>query len=383
MANSGLKRRSSVLFIGKRHYTNRDAFSERYGRIFQLPWHWARNGMPVRLWLLDYHGSQTERDADGSLEIISTPLRRVGWLAEWLRLVVTGAGRRRLQTVVASGDCYIGMLGYALARLVGARFVFDVYDKYDEFGGYRSLFGFKPFQYLLARADAILFASRALLDSLGTSKSVCILVPNGVDQERFRPLDKLAARRERGLPEKTSLVGYFGSMEPDRGVSDLIAAVQILRGQGSDVQLLLGGRLGPDIDVSQPGVRYVGNVGFADMPTMLASCDALAVPYRRSTFMDAGASNKIAEALACGRPLVATRTPNLVSNFPGQVSVLGERLAEPGDIRDLARVLSLQLADPVLSPMPEDMAWSTVACATACSLGMTIHDPASPVTPRE
>jgi glycosyltransferase involved in cell wall biosynthesis len=383
MANSGLKRRASVLFIGKRHYTNRDAFSERYGRIFQLPWHWARGGMPVRLWLLDYHGSQAERAAEGSLEIISTPLRRVDWLVEWLRIVAAAVGHRRPQTVVASGDCYIGLLGYALARLVGARFVFDVYDKYDEFGGYRRLLGFKPFPYLLARADAILFASRALLDSLGTHKSVCVLVPNGVDQERFRPLDKLAARRERGLPEKSALVGYFGSMEPDRGVPDLIAAVQILRGQGSDVQLLLGGRLGPGVDVSQPGVTYVGNVGFADMPTMLASCDVLAVPYRRSTFMDAGASNKIAEALACGRPLVATRTPNLIANFPGQVSVLGERLAEPGDIEDLARVLSLQLADPILSPMPENMAWRTIACATACSLGLPIHDTTSPVTSQE
>lgn len=371
-----------VLFLGKRHYTNRDAFAECYGRIFQMPRHWARQGARVRLWLLDYHGSQQERATHGALDVISTPLKRLGWLAEWLR-AMAALGRDRPATIVASGDCYIGFLGLVLARVVRARFVFDVYDKYDEFAGYRTLAGFKPFPYLLTHADALLFASRALLDSLGNAKRPCLLVPNGVDQERFRSMDMSAARRGVGLPQNGVIVGYFGSMEPDRGVGDLIAAVQILRAQGRDVQLLLGGRLNPGLDVHHPGVKYVGNVGFEDMPGMLASCDVLAVPYRRSVFMDAGASNKIAEALACGRPLVATRTPNLLANFPAQASLLGDRLAEPGDAQDLARVLALQLAEPILCAMPANMTWQAIAYTTARALGLPLRSAAAPTSRTE
>lgn len=110
---------------------------------------------------------------------------------------------------------------------------------------------------------------------------------------------------------------------------------------------------------------------------MLASCDALAVPYRRSAFMDAGASNKIAEALACARPLVATMTPNLTANFPEQVAMLGDRLAEPSNVQDLARVLALQLEHPVVSPMPPGMTWSAIADMTARSL----HFLGSPLMP--
>ena len=361
----------SVLFIGKRHYTNRDALVERYGRIFQLPWHWSKAGMRVQLWLLDYHGRDVERSCDEGLQIISTPLKHPEWIKEWLRQSLPFRSSERPDVVVASGDSYIGTLGSVLARAAGARFVFDVYDKYDEFGGFRRPLGFDAFRYLLARADARLFASRALIDSLGAEKGINLLVPNGIDADRFRPLDKQASRKALGLPEDACFVGYFGSMEPDRGVADLVGAVHWLRKRGSAVELLLGGKLSSEVDPGQPGIRYVGNVPFMNVPAMLASCDALAVPYRRSTFMDAGASNKIAEALACARPVVATMTPNLTANFPEQVAALDGRLAEPGNVRDLARVLSLQLEHPVLSPMPGGMTWSAIAEATARALHLS------------
>jgi len=53
--------RSSVLFIGKRFYTNRDALTERYGRIYQLPHLWAEDGVSTRLWLVDYKTRETRR----------------------------------------------------------------------------------------------------------------------------------------------------------------------------------------------------------------------------------------------------------------------------------------------------------------------------------
>lgn len=362
-----------VLFIGKRHYTNRDALEEKYGRIFQLPWCWSRSGLTCELWLLDYRGRRTERRGHGTLKVTSTPLHGLGWILQWLRQLRRLRHTGSSAVVVASGDCYIGLLAWVLARLSKARFVFDVYDKYDEFGGYRRPMGFDLFGHLRACADATLFASRALLKSLGQESGSSVLVPNGVDEERFRAMDKLVSRKKLGLPEDAVFVGYFGSMEPDRGVADLISAVQALRQEtGSNLEVLLGGRVHPAVDVRQVGVRYVGNVPFAEVPLMLASCDVLAVPYRRSAFMDAGASNKIAEAIVCARPLVATLTPNLMANFPDQVAVLGNRLAEPGNVRDLARVLAMQLNEPMLSPMPSGMTWEAIALATARALRLPV-----------
>ena len=104
-------------------------------------------------------------------------------------------------------------------------------------------------------------------------------------------------------------------MEPDRGVQDLIAAVQILREQGQSIELLLGGKAHDSLQLDQPGIRYLGNVPFADVPYALAACDVLAIPHRRSAFLDAAAPNKVGEALVMQRPIVATRSPNLTANF--------------------------------------------------------------------
>jgi hypothetical protein len=142
--------------MGKRFYTNRDALTERYGRIYQLPRYWADEGVHTRLWLVDYHTRETRHVSDGSLEVLSSPA--LGLRSAW-RLLGERFGRsgRRPDTLVASGDCYIGLVAWRLAKRIGARFVFDVYDKYDEFPTYRRLPGLDPFAFLLERADTRLF----------------------------------------------------------------------------------------------------------------------------------------------------------------------------------------------------------------------------------
>ena len=358
----------TVLFIGKRFYTNRDALRERYGRIWQLPWHWVHAGFPAHLWLVDYHTKENVHEATDGLEVISTPARNFLLFRHWLREFFNK--NQKIKTIVASGDCYIGLMAYWLARRLDANFVFDVYDKYDEFGGYRKLPGFDPLKFLLKNSNVRFFASKALLHDLSPAAHRDILVPNGVDLEKFTPRDKKESRASLDLPQDIQIIGYFGGMEPDRGVSDLIDAVRLLRKNGMNLELLLGGKPVPGLDLQQPGIRYLGNVPFERMPVALASCDMLAVPYRRSAFMDAGASNKIAEAIACARPLVATRTPNLMANFPAQTQQLGSLLANPEDPADLARVIRAQSNQQILVDIPDGMSWKDIALDVAQKLSL-------------
>ena len=358
----------TVLFIGKRFYTNRDALRERYGRIWQLPWHWVHAGFPTQLWLVDYHSKENVHETKDGLEVISTPARNLLLLRHCIREFFNE--NKKIETVIASGDCYIGLMAYWLARRMHANFIFDVYDKYDEFGGYRRLPGFDPFKFLLKHSNVRLFASKALLHDLSPAAHHDILVPNGVDMERFMPRDKIESRTALDLSQDVQMIGYFGGMEPDRGVADLIEAVRLLRQDGMNLELLLGGKLVAGLDIHQPGVRYLGNVPFERMPVALASCDMLAIPYRRSAFMDAGASNKIAEAIACARPLVATRTPNLMANFPAQAQQLGSLLGNPGDPADLARVIRAQANQQILVDMPDGMSWKDIALDVARKLSL-------------
>src|SRR5690554_1381072 len=350
-------KKMNILFIGKRFNTNRDALLEKFGRNYQFPLHLAQRHN-VALWLVDYHSKTTIQCSDGPLSITSTPVKNLAVFKHYL----LGAYKstQPIDMVIASGDCYIALMAQRIAKKLKAKFVFDVYDKYDEFGGYVRPLGFDLFGYLLKKADMRLFASHALLHSLGQPKHDAIL-SNGLDANHFRPIDKIEARRKLQLPADATYVGYFGSMEPDRGVQDLIAALQILREQGQSIELLLGGKAHDSLQLDQPGIRYLGNVPFADVPYALAACDVLAIPHRRSAFLDAAAPNKVGEALVMQRPIVATRSPNLVANFQQQAQELDPYLAEPSQPSSLAAALALQLLDRCLISPPAGMYWDEVA----------------------
>lgn len=345
----------NILFIGKRFNTNRDALLEKFGRNYQFPLHLAKNNN-VTLWLVDYHSKQTITTQDGALSITSTPVKNLSVATHYWQ---QSRQRPAVDIVIASGDCYIAFMAYRLAQKLKAKFVFDVYDKYDEFGGYVRPFGFDLFGYLLKKADMRLFASHALLRDLGQD-GIDAILSNGIDAEHFRPIDQALARQKLQLPADACYVGYFGSMEPDRGVQDLIAAVQLLRGQGHKLELLLGGKAGADLDLTQAGIRYLGNVPFQDVPYALAACDVLAIPHRRSPFLDAAAPNKVSEAMIMQRPIVATHSPNLTANFPELVEQLIPYLASPGNPNSLAQAIKKQMIDRFVMIGSEGFYWNDI-----------------------
>lgn len=353
-----------LLFIGKRFNTNRDALKEKFGRNYQFPLHLAKQH-DVNLWLVDYHSTSTIYSTDGTLDIISTPIKNLALFKHYIFKKYKTA--QPIDIVIASGDCYIGLMAQRIAKKIKAKFVFDVYDKYDEFGGYIKPLGFDIFSHLLKTADMRMFASNALLKTLGKPESDTIL-SNGIDANHFRPIDKMEARQKINLPAEQDFIGYFGSMEPDRGVQDLIAAVQILRAQGRNIELLLGGKSDASLNLQQPGIRYLGNVDFENVPYALAACDVLAVPHRRSAFLDAAAPNKIGEAMVMRQPIVTTLSPSLMANFPQQAQELALYIAEPGNPASLAEKILKQFLDLKTVTTPSNIYWNDITANTETKL---------------
>ena len=365
----------NILFIGKRFYTNKDALEERFGRIFHLPSEWALADHSVLLWLLDYHSRKPARQMESGMEIASTPvpsaaMARVAWAA---------FSRFRPKLIVASGDCYIGLLGLVLARLTGAKFVFDIYDKYDEFGGYRRPLGWDLFGFLIRRADLCLYASRALAGRLSQARpeGPIVVVANGVDGNMFHPMVAAECRAVLGFDAGRIVVGYFGGMEPDRGVQDLVDAIELLRKEGHEILMLVCGKEHPATKLSHDWIDYRGMVPHEKMPLYINACDLLVVPYRLSEFMDMGASCKIAEYLMCRRPIVSTTTPNLTANFPDQAAELGAALCRPGNPRDLARAISYQLGQKIVASAPAGFTWPEIAAKALADIGRNAKEGSS------
>jgi len=176
-----------------------------------------------------------------------------------------------------------------------------------------------------------------------------VVVPDGGDVAVGMP-DRLAARRQLGLPEAGPLLLFFGVLRRDKGIEDLLDAVRRVR----DVpfHLVVAGwpmeytadeitQLVRRLAIDNRTVLRLAYVADADVPAYFAACDALVLPYPRA--YTGGSGPLMKGACTYGRPVIATR-----------VSTMGELverhtlglLAEPEDAASLAAQIERFLALP-------------------------------------
>ena len=122
--------------------------------------------------------------------------------------------------------------------------------------------------------------------------------PNGVDESKFRILDRAACRRELGLPEDAFIVVYTGAFTANKGVDRLSRA---LEGCENVYSLFMGqGPLEPDCD----RILHKGRVPNDRVAAYLNAADVFVLPTRGE-----GCCNAIVEALSCGLPVISSDLP--------------------------------------------------------------------------
>jgi len=122
------------------------------------------------------------------------------------------------------------------------------------------------------------------------------LWPRGVDLEQFAPAHRSPALRAELAPRGELLVGVVARLAVEKRL-DLLAAVAGLPG----VQLVVVGD-GPQrrqLGRALPGARFLGQLGGAELGTVVASLDLFVHPGADETFCQA-----VQEALAAGVPAV-------------------------------------------------------------------------------
>ncbi len=122
--------------------------------------------------------------------------------------------------------------------------------------------------------------------------------PNGVDENKFRVLDKAACRKELGLPADAFIVAYTGTFSSNKGVDRLSQALQACDNVHS---IFMGqGALEPECD----GILFKGRVPNDQVAKYLNAADVFVLPTRGE-----GCCNAIVEALSCGLPVISSDLP--------------------------------------------------------------------------
>jgi glycosyltransferase involved in cell wall biosynthesis len=278
--------------------------------------------------------SLAEKETVGGVRILRLPPSGRRHLNKWglmpTALPVLVRLRERYDALLVCGFRVLGVPALLAGGLVGRPCILKADSLGEMSGGFFEAGlkklglgrGFIPFRLTLAlrnkllrRADAFVAISVSVRDELtsaGVSETRIESIPNGVDTERFRPVDPAdrgSLRRKLGLDLERKLVVYTGRLVSYKGLPVLLRAWRELRG---DATLVLVGSGGLDIHdcerelrsfvkehALQDRVVFAGEVD--DVVPFLQAADVYAFPTENEAF---GLS--LVEAMACGLPAVAT-----------------------------------------------------------------------------
>jgi glycosyltransferase involved in cell wall biosynthesis len=171
-----------------------------------------------------------------------------------------------------------------------------------------------------------------------------VTIPNGLDIERYRPMDKKLARMFLSLPPEKKLV-LFGAIasttEQRKGFQLLKEAISQLveRGAVNDVELVVFGASRPasPLELGMK-IHYVGTLhDDVSLALLYGAADVYVLPSLQDNL-----PNTVMEALACGTPCVAFRIGGLPDMIEHKVNGY---LAVPYEPADLAAGIAWVMRD--------------------------------------
>ncbi|WP_298182019.1 glycosyltransferase family 4 protein [Saccharomonospora sp.] len=233
--------------------------------------------------------------------------------------------------------------------------------------------------WLANRVDALITCSEAMrrevVHLFEVPNEDITVIHNGIEEQSWCVADEQVAHaRATHSPDSTPLLLYFGRLEWEKGVQDLLDALPEIRRRHPGTRLVVAGT-GRHRDelVAQTArlslddaVDFVGHLSDAGLRAVLSAADAVVLPSRYEPF-----GIVALEAAAAQAPLVASTAGGL-----GELVINGETGLSfaPGDVDGIVRTVDAVLADAeaaerrahaARSRLATDFDWGRIAQQTA------------------
>lgn len=162
-----------------------------------------------------------------------------------------------------------------------------------------------------------------------------IVIPNAVDLDLFKLMDKRRCRQKLGLNDDDFIVSFVGQFMPRKGTLRLNEALKKINDRRIKAVFIGSGLEIPDYD----GILYKGRLNHDEIPYWLNAADIFVLPTENE-----GCCNSIIEAMACGLPVVSTNAPFNYDILSDQNSIM----VDCHNVDVIARAIISLRDDPLL-----------------------------------
>lgn len=182
-------------------------------------------------------------------------------------------------------------------------------------------------------------------DSVPENKVAVIY--NGVDRKRFVDIDAQSIRSEFHIPKSTPVIGTVGRFFPQKGQKYLLEAVAKVRNKFPHIAVFVigDGSLKEELQDHTKKLNIEQNIIFTgvrrDIPALLSAMDIFIFPSLWEGF-----GNALVEAMAAGKPIIATDIPSVREILNSGKSGI---VVPPANSEAIARSLDLLLSDRALA----------------------------------
>ena len=260
---------------------------------------------------------------------------------------------RQQVDVVHAYSFYGNVFGIPPARMAGVPVVIaSIRDR----GAYLTKMQKRVQRYVCRLADCVLVNAQAVKDWLvsdGYNASKVVVIPNGVDLQRFK-LDKnpVDIRRSLGFAPDVRIVAVVSRLTRQKGLEQFLAAAAELAARFDDVRFVVAGEANPDETEYENVLRVQADqLGISGRVTFIGACSDVAgllgsVSVSVMPSLNEALSNVLLESMAASAPIVATRVGGTPEAVVDEETGL---LVPPDDVPALVKAIERLLVDRPLA----------------------------------
>lgn len=171
------------------------------------------------------------------------------------------------------------------------------------------------------------------------SEDKCVVIPNAIDNNVFKLLDRDASRKHFNLIDDDFVVAFVGGFIQRKGPGRLATAIDLLNDEQIK-SIFIGYSHNGVIEFPEcKGIIFRGQLTHDEIPFALNAADIFVIPT-----LHEGCCNSIIEAMACGLPIVS-------SDRSFNYDVLNESnsiLIDPMSIEEIAEAIKIMKQDKQL-----------------------------------